>query len=360
MGIIVKSEELNDLFKTGLAKVKDSQTIIQFNKGELTVTFSGTSVRYQRKIAGEGKSLPALEFDAALLMKLINTYKGDIEISLDNAELKVKRGRSSVKVACVKSNMFMSIDDTSDEGITTEDGLFNGWVQKHPLNSAISLRKALQSIRDNIAKTELVVEAEWGKSDLLKVKIVDQFHGIMAYVKLEEKPSKNKVRIRVPLSSFLLMLDVQGDLYVDSSRVLIKNSEHTLECRFVSGAAFGTIDDMTKLVEDTKPQLTCDGKELNAIVKRITSIAESDDTIRVAMAKDKLVVEASTVKATIREVLKSDGTLQNEAILPPKNLNDITSCLSGKVSIGEAGRSLIFKSTVKDITIHGALVKMGD
>ena len=359
MGITVSSEAFLTVLKTGLSKVKDSSTSIAASKKGLTVRFAGSAVTYQVIMEGEGKSFSDTEFDATNLSRLIATWKGEIEINVDGPELTVKRGRSIVTVPCAPSASFMSEDETEGNVEVEEEdkSFFRGWIKNHPLNSATSLKRALQSIKDNVTKTELVVEAEWGKTDLLKVQMIDQFHGILAYVKLPEVPQKKKVRIRIPMSAFLQLLDVTGDLYVDNSKVMIKDGNQALTCRFIANAAFGSIDDMVELVSGAKADIVVDGKELHSIVKRATAISEQDDVIVLSSKKKNFIVECATMKASVKEVIDGDGSLAKPVSLSPKNLQDITSCLEGKVSLSDMGHSIVFKSKKGDIQIHGAVVK---
>ncbi len=360
MGTIIKADDLITAIKTGLSKVKDATASISSEKGKVRIVFKGSAVTYSHSIAGEGKSFPAYELDIANLNKLIASHaSSDIDLSVDGNEFTIKRGRSKIKVPCSSHDSFMS--DSTDEAITNDvetSDMFRGWVKNHPLKSAASLKRAIQSIKDNVTKTELIVEAEWGKSDFLKVKIVDQFHGILAVVKLAEVPMKKKVRICVPLSSFINLLDMTGDLYVDPTKVIVKNDDSYLECRFIAGSAFGTIDDMMKIFKSIDTTLTTSAKELNAVVKKISSVSEADDSITLRYHKKNLQLESATSKAEILEVIEAEGKLANSFKLSPKNLLDITSCLVGSVAIGDEGHSVVFKSKKDDISINAAIVKM--
>lgn len=356
MGTIIKADELIKALKTGISKARDAQTLISCKKGKVSLVFKSASIVYSVIIDGEGKSFSDIEVDAQNLNKLIASYSGkDVTISVDGHEFTVKCGRSKIKIPCSPYDGFHS--DHVEEAVS-DGSTFSGWIKNHPLNSAASLKKAIQSIKDNVTKTELVVEAEWGKTDLLKVKLVDQFHGILAVVKLPKVPMKEKVRICIPLSSFIHLLDMSGDLYVDSTKVIIKEPTQSLECKFIAASAFGSIDDMVKLIKSVESPLKFSAKDLHTVVKKINSISESDDSISIRQEKKYLMVTASTSKAEVIESIEVEGSLASAFKLSPKNLLDISSCLIGDVSLGDEGHTIIFKSKKGDIAINGAIVKM--
>lgn len=360
MAITVEADVFLTAVKIGLAKVKDAACSISARKGKLVLLFAGSSVRYERNIACEGK-LDKVAFNAALLHRMASGFKGPITLDMEGNDLTVKHGkRSTLKIPSEGSDYDYgdASDDDVAEAPAVEEGMFAGWLKKHPLTNAASLRKALSSIKDNITpKTELVVDIEWGeKSDILKVKIVDQFHGILAYVKLKQT-FKKKVSIRLPISSFLLLLDMDGELYVDGGKVIIRNDEHSLSCRFIAGSAFGSIADMVSLINQAEPQITVPSKEFLNVIKRAVTISEQDDYLSLSADGKQLLVESKTTKASISEAIAAKGKLGNVA-LSPKNLQDIAMCLTGDVSLTDIGETIIFKSAKDDIVINGALVKM--
>ncbi|QIG70311.1 hypothetical protein EVB87_211 [Rhizobium phage RHph_N28_1] len=360
MGIIVSSEEFRAALKIGLAKVKDPITSVAIRKGKLTLSFTGASVNYQKTIeCGEGKLEPTA-FDASLLSKLATPFSGELDLSVDGPDLKLfKKGRSKVTVPCAPFATGYSDDGDAEnvEAVEDDPTLFKGWIEKHPLHHIYSLKSALKAIKDNITKTELVVEAEWGVNKLLRLKITDQFHGLLIIANLPEIPHKKKVRIRLPLSSFLLLTDITGDLFVDAGQAIIKDESQVLTCRFLAGAAFGSIDDMQTLVSQAKSETQVDAKELHNVVSRIAAIAEQDDMVNVSSNGKKLTVGAEMTKAAVKDFLPSKGELGAFA-LPPKNFQDVTTCLSGMVSISDLGNSVIFKARKGEVVIYGAVVKV--
>lgn len=362
MAITVEADVFLTAIKSGLgklAKVKDAAYSISARKGKLVLLFAGSSIRYERSLPCEGK-LERVAFDATLLYRMASNFKGPLSIEVDSTDLIVKHGkRSTLKIpANVSDYDYGDASASVSDASTVEEGMFSGWLKKHPLTNAAALRKALSSIKDNVTpETELVVDLEWGGgSDILKVKIVDQFHGILAYVKLKES-MKKRVNIRLPISSFLLLLDIDGEMYVDGSKVLIRNEEQSLQCKFIAGSAFGSIDDMVNLIGQAKPQITVPSKDFLNIVKRVVTISEQDDYLSLSANGKRLLMEAKTTKASISEAIATKGELSSVA-LSPKNLQDIALCLTGDVSLTDSGAAIIFKSAKDDIVINGALVKM--
>lgn len=361
MGIIVSSEEFRAALKTGLAKVKEPITSIAVRKEKLTLSFTGASVNYQKTIAcGDGKIEPTA-FDAALLSKFVASFEGDMDISVDGPDLKLfRKGRSKVTVPCAPFATGYTDDGDAANVADVEDDptLFKGWIKQHPLHHIYSLKSALKAIKDNITKTELVVEAEWGGNKMLRLKITDQFHGLLIIANLPEVPIKQKVRIRLPLSSFLLLTDITGDLFVDAGHAIIKDETQVLTCRFLAGASFGSIDDMQSLVSQAKTEIQVDAKELHGVVSRISSIAEQDDMIVLSTKGKKITVAAELTKAAIKEFLPSNGEIEGSIALPPKNFQDITTCMSGMLTLSDLGNSVIFKSRKAEVVIYGAVVKV--
>lgn len=354
--ITLNSENFLQAVKTGIAKVKDASVSISAEASKLNLNFIGSSVQYQTYLTCSKGNLAATSFDAALLLKIVNTKSQDIVISQDGPELKFKAGRTIVKLSS-SPYVVDDLESRVESDIPVSTDTFTGWTKKHPLYSAISLKRSLQAIKDNITKSELVVEAQWGGDNLLKVKLVDQFHGILCVVKLDNIPTKKSVHIRLPLSSFLLMMDIKGDLYIDHSKVIVKDDDQTLTCFFVAATSFGSIEDMLSIVK-VKAQMTCEAKELIQAVKQVISITEPDDAINFAAKEGKLTIAAQAVKGSMRTSIKATGKFNSSFSLPPKNLQDIVSCLSKTAHISDIGTSLVLSSVNEDITVHGALVKL--
>lgn len=357
MAITLNSEDFLPAVKTGLAKVRDAIVSIEAAQSILHLKFNGISIKYHIDIACSKGNLTAASFDAALLVKTLTAKSGELSISQDGPELKFKLGRTSVKLGSNSELSGAEIEEGTTGEVPFSSDTFTGWTKKHPLYSALSLKRSLQAIKDNIAKTELVVEAEWGKDDILKVKLVDQFHGILCIVKLPSIPTRRHVYIRLPLSSFLLLMDIKGDLYIDSTKVIVKDNAQVLECAFIASNSYGTIADMMQMV-GVKSQVTCDAKELIQAVKQLTSITEQDDAIQFSAKEKSLALSTQAVKGSLRTSLSVKGKLASTFSLPPKNLQDIVSCMAKTVQLTDIGPNVIFTSISDDITVHGALRKL--
>lgn len=356
----IPASDFLQAIKTGIAKVKDLSTVLYLEKGKLHLVFQGPAVRYSTSIKVVGDDFPPVELDIQGLYRLISTYVNDLTLTMDNNYIQIKSGRSRVRVPCsIVSGFSPTSTEVSEEELEAEDGVFRGLLKNHPLKNAgnLNLKKSLQAIKDNVTKAELVVEAAWGKSKFLKIKLVDQFHGILAVISLPEVPLKQTVSIRIPLSSFLNLLDIEGDLYVDGSKVVVKNKRESLECRFIQGSVFGTIEDMENICNQPKKYAIVGGKSLHDIVKKVASISENDDYISFSTKKENLVLSADTSKAEIIESISIEGKLDGFK-LSPKNLLDITTTMAGHVQIADIGHSVIFKSALGDLQMNAAIVKM--
>lgn len=363
MGIIVKSEQFIAVVSLGLSKVTAGVTTLAAKDGYLQLTFSNAAVRYQKRIAcGEGK-IAEVAFDAVMLKKLFTDTSGDAEISVNGPELIVKRGRSNCKVQCIAASTMSEFaesenDDTAADAEGVDPNIFQGWLKKHPLSHLVAYKKNLTAIRDNLTKEELVVEAEWGEDVNLILKIADQFHGIIVYVTLPEIPAKKRVRIRLPLNSFLLLLDITGKLYVDAKKAMITDDTQTLSCKFIVGSSFGSIDEMAGLINKFDPKVEAEAKDFLSICKRVTAICEDDDTVTLHTKNKHLIVAASTEKAAVREALMATGSI-DKMTLSPKNLFDLANVMAGTVKFDATETALLMRCKRGDAVVYGAMVKYG-
>lgn len=355
MGLIIESAELSSCLKIGLAKVKDATATMVASKNILTLYFNGAAVRYAHRISYKGdKGFTERAFDAPLLQKLVSAFKGETEISVTTSQI-IFKNRSTVKITSQVPEYVASEDDDVK---TNGENAIAGKVKNHPLWTTSTLKTALKAIKDNVAKTELLVEAKWGgESKTLDVMVTDAFHGVLCTVVLDEPPvTKKEVVIRLPLSSFLLLIDMRGDLYMDENKIEVKGDNFDFMFSFLSGSAFASIEDMRILTKQAD-QVKTDGGSLVIAAKKAAEITEDDDTLEIYTKKEKLYIVCETERASIKEVISCHGSFKHRMKLSPKNFLDILAGTgSSDVTMAMTADNLIIRTSGKT-SIAGAMVR---
>ena len=325
MSVVVDAVEFNATLKMGLAKVKSAVVLISASKTLLTLSFHGPAVRYSRwikcKISGEGFSDKAV--DSVLLQKLLTSYKGEMTISLSNTHLSFK-SKGTVTLPFADFNSDFNPYEVKD---VNNNNTYKGVIKNHPLYHTSTLKKSLQAIKDNISKEELMVEAKWGgKSKTLDVMVIDQFHGVLCRIDIEDMGKSKEYDIKLPLSAFLLLIDSRGDITIEGSRLEVRGEDFEMSFSFILGTTFASIDDMIALV-NVKPTAKVDGLSALTAAKKATAISEDDDSLIIYTKKNVLYLKCETEKATIKEAIACTGNLPESLKLTPKNFLDLLSSM---------------------------------
>lgn len=354
--ITVDGKEFQTVLKVGLSKVKGARCSLSATKKSLTLYFNNETIQYRYKMQAIGESTVEQAFEGALLYKLVQTFKGELQLDVTSSTLYVKHGRSKVSVPTMPP-----VDTMLDEApIEKESSTFKGWITNHPLYRAELVKKSLQSIQDNITSSELLVEALWGdNSNTLKIMVTDQFHGLLATVSDKEVYTDKAIRINLPLSSFLLMMDIRGDLYIGHNYVEVKSENARLRCTYLANEGVASIEEFES-VGKIKPQIYVDQQDTLDVLKKVIAFSEEDDVVSFHCKKNLFYIGMESTRGSVKEGIECNGSI-DECRVSPKNTVDIFAGLSkGKVGLAtNQGNLVVFYEALdknKSVSIVGASV----
>ena len=360
--VVVDSKEFQAVMKLGLSKVKGAECSLSASKKYLTLHFNNPTVQFQYKIDSRGESLHEYSFDGVLLQTLTNNFKDEMEIEAGGSYLLLKNKRSKVTLPTLPPSEQMYTEDSSKDATKIKG--FSGSITDHPLHQAETIKKSLQSIKDNISGTDLVVEAQWGgKQDFLKIMVVDQFHGLLANLENKQEVKGNFVKIHLPLTSLLLLMDLRGDLYVGETYIEVKSERSKLRCAYLSGEGVASIEEFETLM-NAGASVYVQQTEVLAAMKKVIKLAEPDDSLTMYAKKTILYVGIETSKGSIKEGIECRGVM-DKVNLSPKNALDIFAGIyKGEVGMTVANGNLLVYSSLTDkernVSLFGATVLMED
>ena len=358
--ITVDIQKLNTALLTGkriLSSAKDKQTSLMVYENNLILKFVSTNFIYSHKIPLiDGSSLEEFFYDHEILVKITTSKTGDVKISEKNGKLKIlsKSVQAELNATELKSSLTVDISE-----LWKKEG---SKIDISPITSnSTNLKKILQSIRDHVTKSELVARASWKDSNL-SVMLADSFHGIIMKSKLED--NKGASEISLPVSAFILVVEISPNLYVsDTFCVAMSKTEYLKSVLIETSNSQITFDMFEEIIKQPKPtSFIVSNNNLGTALKSVSSIAEESvaATLETDFTKKSISLTAKSNAGTVKEKFMISDIKGKDfnVSLNQSNLADLLSCMGNSYEIAKSKNSdvLILESTLMGVKISGALL----